>query len=167
MDKSDLILLFGYNRWANARVLNACAELPAEALFAPAQVSFSSIMGTLAHILGAEIAWRQRMQEGVSPARLAEAADFPDLQTLTARWHEEESAMQRFIDGMDGEAPSRLVQYTTTSGKPQQSTLWKALAHVVNHGTAFRAEAGAALGALGSSPGDLDLIHYLRETNQR
>lgn len=167
MDKSDLILLFGYNRWANARVLDACANLPAEALFVPAQVSFGSIMGTLAHILGAEIAWRQRMQEGISPTRLPDASDFSDLQTLTACWKEEEAAMQRFIESLDEVSASRVVEFTTLSGKPQHSTLWKALAHVINHGTAFRAEAGAALGALGHSPGDLDLLHYLRETDQR
>ena len=167
MDKNDLLLLFGYNRWANTRVLNACAELPAEALVVPAQVSFGSIMGTLAHILGAEIAWRQRLQEGISPTRLPDAADYPDLQTLISCWKEEEAAMQRFIEGLDEASATRVVEFTTLSGKPQQSTLWKALAHVVNHGTAFRAEAGAALGALGHSPGDLDLIGYLREIDQR
>lgn len=167
MDKQDLILMFGYNRWANARVLDACAKLSDEALFAPAQVSFGSIMGTLAHILGAEIAWRQRLDEGISPTRLPDAADFPDLQTLVTCWKEEEAAMQRFIEGLDDASVSRVVEFTTLSGKPQHSTLWKALAHVINHGTAFRAEAGAALGALGHSPGDLDLLHYLRETDQR
>ncbi len=167
MDNNDLQLLFGYNQWANARVLNACSALPAETLFAPAPISFGSIMGTLAHILGAEIAWRQRMQEGISPTRLPDATDFSDLQTLIACWKEEEAAMQHFIDGLDEAGASRVVAFTTLSGKPQHSTLWKALAHVVNHGTAFRAEAGAALGALGHSPGDLDMIHYLRETDQR
>jgi len=36
------------------------------------------------------------------------------------------------------------------------------MAHLVSHGTQYRAEAAWSLTELGSSPGDLDLILYLR-----
>jgi uncharacterized damage-inducible protein DinB len=124
-------------------------------------------MGDLAHVLGAEITWRMRMQEGVSPNRLAAAGDFPSLEALTARWREEESKMQAFVDSLRDEDLNRWVEFVRTSGEPQGSTLWKALIHVVNHGTQFRGEAGAALAGFGHSPGDLDLILYLRESDQR
>ncbi len=167
MDKSDLTLLFAYNRWANAKVRDACGRLAPEQLTAPAQVSFGSLFGTLAHILAAEMAWRVRMQEGLSPDRLLIAADFPTPQALTTRWQEEEARMQGFVESLRDEDLNRWVEFTTTSGKRQASTLWRALVHVVNHGTQFRAEAGAALSVFGQSPGDLDLILYLRETDQR
>ncbi len=167
MDKSDLVLLFAYNRWANAKVREACGRLASEQLAAPVPVSFNSLMGTLAHILAAEMAWRVRLQEGLSLDRLLNAADFPTFEALTARWLEEEAKMQGFVEALHDEDLGRWVEYTTTSGKRQGSTLWRALVHVVNHGTQFRGEAGAALSAFGETPGDLDLILYLRETDQR
>lgn len=167
MDANDLRLLYAYNRWANARVLEAAQWVAPEQLFAPVQVSFASLMGTMAHILGTEVTWRTRLQEGISPSRVPGVEDFPTLDALVARWREEENKMQGFVESLQSGDLERWVEYTTTSGKPQGSTLWRALVHVVNHGTAFRAEAGVVLAGFGHSPGDLDLILYLRESGQR
>lgn len=167
MHTTEMILFFEYNRWANARVLTVCAEIPSEQIFAPAQVSFGSLMGTLAHVYAAERSWRLRLQERVSPAKLETAADFDSLDDLRVRWQEEEQRMQSFVEGLAENDLGRWVEYTTTSGKAQGSTLWKALMHVVIHGAQFRAEAGALMSVLGHSPGDLDFIFFLRESEQR
>ena len=37
------------------------------------------------------------------------------------------------------------------------------MAHLVNHGTQFRAEAAVRLTQLDASPGDIDLIVWLRQ----
>lgn len=167
MDKNELILLFEYNRWANARMLAACRGISTKQLHAPAQCSFGSLMGTLAHVYSAEHFWRMRLQEGISPGKLATGADFATLAALEERWDDEQAAMRAFVDGLAESDLARWVEFITTSGKPQGSTLWKALMHVVIHGAQFRAEAGAVSGALGHSPGDLDLIYFLRDTGQR
>src|SRR5512139_1228338 len=167
MEKNDLILLFEYNRWANAKVLAACRQVTPEQITAPAPVSFGSILGTLAHILSAERIWRMRMQEGVSPSRQIIAADFSGLEDLAAQWQEEESKMKGFVESLREEDLGRWVEYTRTNGQREGSTLWKVLAHVVNHGTQFRSEAGVVLSGMGDSPGDLDLLLYLRESGER
>jgi uncharacterized damage-inducible protein DinB len=167
MNREDLLMLFDYNAWANARVLAACRALTEEQLHAPAQCSFHSLMGTLAHIYAAERIWRLRMQEGISPDALASGDDFASLAALEAAWRAEEAAMRGFVSGMESAEMERWVTYTNTSGREQGSTLWRALTHVVIHGAQFRAEAGAVLAGLGHSPGDLDFIWYLRESDQR
>lgn len=168
MDKSDLKLLFDYNDWANARVLAACRDLSDEQMRVPMNCSFTNLMGTLAHIYGAELFWRRRLQEGVSPTvPLPTGADFPSLAELASAWEMERAKLRDYVEGLSAEGLNRWVEYTTTSGKPQANTLWKALLQVVFHGTQFRAEAGAVMAVMGHSPGDLDFIFFLRESDQR
>ncbi len=162
MDKSDLQLLYDYNYWANHRVLEAAGQVTPEQLAAPARLSHGSVRGTLAHILGTEVTWRLRCQEGVSPAHVPAEKDFPTLDSLAARWSEEEEAMRGFIGSLRDQDVERVVHYTTTKGVPYDNILWNLLVHVVNHGTQFRAEAAVALTELGHSPGDLDFIFFLR-----
>jgi uncharacterized damage-inducible protein DinB len=57
----------------------------------------------------------------------------------------------------------RTIRYRTTRGIPHQNTLWHLLLHLANHGTQHRSEAAVLLTDYGHSPGDLDLIVYLRQ----
>jgi uncharacterized damage-inducible protein DinB len=163
MNKHDLAFLYDYNYWANARVISAAARVSPEQYAAPAGLSHGSLRGTLVHILAAEVVWRLRVQEGVSPPALPAERDYPDLDTLRAHWAEEERAMRAFVAGLSDEAANRRVSYKTTKGVPREDVLWRLLAHVVNHGTQFRGEAGVALTGYGQSPGDLDLLAMMRE----
>ncbi len=163
MNQADIQLLIEYNYWANARVLNAAAQLTPDRLSAPRGLSHGSVRGTLTHILAAEIVWRLRCQSGLSPAALPAEGDFPTFDILRARWAEEEAALRAFIAALTDEQLSSAIDYTTTKGVPFSNTLWQLLAHVVNHGTQFRAEAAVALTAEGRSPGDLDLLLFMRE----
>jgi uncharacterized damage-inducible protein DinB len=53
-------------------------------------------------------------------------------------------------------------RFRRTEGEAVEFILWQALAHVVNHATQHRAEAGIVLTLLGRSPGALDMRLYLR-----
>lgn len=165
MNRADIQLLYDYNYWANARVLKAASQLTPDRFTAPHGLSHGSIRGALAHVLAAEIVWRLRCQSGLSPAALPGDADFPTLDALRTRWAEEETAMRAYLSTLTDEQLAQSVEYKTTKGVPFSNTLWQLLAHVVNHGTQFRAEAAVALTAEGHSPGDLDLLLFLREHN--
>jgi uncharacterized damage-inducible protein DinB len=163
MNKTDVLTLFDYNYWANARMLEAAARVSESQFIAPARLSHGSIRGTLAHTLATEIIWRLRCQEGISLSALPGESEFPNLESLRLRWVDEERAMRAFLGQLTDEAANQIVHYKTTNGVPQETVLWHILAHVVNHGTQFRAEAAVALTECGQSPGDLDLIAFIRE----
>ena len=163
MNKIDILTLFEYNYWANTRVLDAAARINESQFTAPVRLSHGSLRGTLAHTLATEIVWRLRCQEGISPAALPAESEFPTLESLRFRWAEEERAMRSFLNQLTDDAVNQTVHYKTTKGVPHENILWQLLAHVVNHGTQFRAEAAVALTEYGQSPGDLDMIAFLRE----
>jgi uncharacterized damage-inducible protein DinB len=164
MNVAEIMSLFDYNYWANSRILNVAEGLNEEQYVAVVPgLSHGSIRATLVHTLTAEQLWRQRCLEGISPTTLLKEADCPTLAALRTLWAKEETAMRaglaRLTDGtLDGR-----IAYRTTGGTPMEETLWRLLVHLVNHGTQHRAEAAVALTAFGRSPGDVDLIIYLRQ----
>ena len=163
MRAAEIQQLFDYNAWANDRVLQAAARLTPEQFTAPAPVSFGSLRGTLVHLLSAEWIWRMRCSAGISSDALLDDASFPTVDALRARFVLEAAQLRRFVAGLDDAALDRRVRYTNTKGTPFETPLWQVLLHVVNHGTQFRSEAAVVLTTFGASPGDLDLIGFLRE----
>ena len=165
MQPEAIQLLFAYNTWANNRIL-AAAEGLSEAQYTAdvPGLSHGSIRATLVHALAAEIIWRRRCLEGVSPTTLLPAADVPTFAALRQRWLIEDILLREGVARLTDAALAAPLAYQTTRGVPMEDVLWQVLAHVVNHGTQHRAEAAVALTAFGRSPGDVDLIVYLRES---
>jgi len=162
MNKQDILVLYKYNQWANAKILNAAANLTPEQFLAPGSFPHGGLRGTLVHALSAEWVWRTRW-EGSSPSSLLKPVDFPDFPSLRGRWAEEELRLMNFVNGIDEERINNTFDYTNTSGKPFTKVLWHAMVHLVNHGTQHRAEAAAILTDFGHSPGDIDLIIFVSE----
>jgi len=164
MQHEAIQLIFAYNTWANNRILAAAEGLTAAQYEADVPgLSHGSIRATLVHALAAEIIWRRRCVEGVSPTMLLQVADVPTFAALRERWAAEDAALREGIARLTDEALAAPLAYTTTRGTPMKDVLWQILAHLVNHGTQHRAEAAVALTAFGRSPGDVDLIVYLRQ----
>ena len=160
MNKQDIILLYKYNQWANALILNAAAKVTQEEFLAPASFPYGGLRGTLVHTLFAEWVWRQRW-EGTSPTRRFQPEDFPTFDSLRTRWAQEEKALMSFVEEVTEEKLESKFKYNSTDGAPHERILWQVMAHVVNHGTQHRTEAAAILTDLGHSPGDIDLIVFL------
>jgi uncharacterized damage-inducible protein DinB len=161
--KKQIELLWEYNYWANRRLLARADKLTEAQLSEKSPYMWDSILGTMAHMLGAEWIWRQRTAEGVSPAAILDRDQFSTLAMLTKRWGEEEAAMRQYLVGLTDADLERVVDYQNTAGTPFSRPLWQILTHVVNHGTQHRSEVALSLTNFGQSPGDMDMIVFLSE----
>lgn len=164
MNKSDMITLYKYNSWANARILDAASQVTNEQFLSAVPSSFGSLRATLVHTLFAEWIWRKRW-EGHSPTEWLQPEDFPTVDDLRSRWEDEESALMAFAQNLTEEKLASTIHYKSTGGKPYQSVLWYLMVHLVNHGTQHRSEAAAMLTEFGHSPGDIDFLFFIRETH--
>jgi uncharacterized damage-inducible protein DinB len=164
-------LLFAYNKWANDRILKQAAQAGEADYFAPvAGLSFGSLHATLVHILIGELVWLARWQGGKPPEGLSDArraariaeSEIPSFAVLRQTWNAELKKQGSFFDRLEEDDIDRPLRYETQSGEPNMQPLSQLMAHVFSHGTQFRAEAAVRLTQLGLSPGDLDLIVYIR-----
>ena len=160
MNKQDIQLLYRYNQWSTAKILNAASNVTADQFLAPGTFPHGGLRITLVHALFAEWIWRNRW-EGTSPTVRLKPDEFPTFESLRTRWAEEESLLMAFVGNLTEDRLNSTFEYTSTEGKPYTRVLWQAMAHVVNHGTQHKTEAAAILTGFGHSPGDIDLIWYL------
>lgn len=159
MDFETIREIYGYNRWANARSLQAASTISPADFTKEVGGSFASLRGTLAHMYGAEWIWLQRWR-GTSPRQLPFALDFPDVETIRSRWQEVEREQKQFLDSLDPGRLSEVVSYVNLKGETFAYPLGRMLQHVVNHASYHRGQITTLLRQLGATPLSTDLLLY-------
>ena len=156
-DSRQLVRLMDYNQWADERILAATDGLAAEELTRPREAYFVTIAANLRHTLMAQRIWLARWR-GEAPA-YDEAITVPWRQAYAVT----HATLRAFVESLSDSDADRVVGYTALNGLTRQIGLAHSITHVVNHGTAHRAETGLLLERLGRSPGDLDYSYYCLE----
>ena len=159
MDLESIRELYGYNRWANARSLEAAAAVSTEDFTREVGGSFASLRGTLAHMYGAEWIWLQRWK-GISPRQLPFSLEFPDVASIRSRWQAVENERQVFLDALEPARLAEVLSYVNLQGQTFAYPLRRMLQHVVNHGTYHRGQITTLLRQLGAAPLATDLLLY-------
>lgn len=156
-DVTQLRRLVAYNQWADEKLLAAVDGLAAEELARPREVYFGTLADNLRHIVGSQRVWLARWRG--EPPRYDEP--------IAAPWREAfaptHAAFRAFVEALTGAEADRVLRYPDMRGTVRQIPLAQAITHLVNHGTAHRAETGLLLERLGRSPGDLDYSYFCFE----
>jgi uncharacterized damage-inducible protein DinB len=158
VDARQLRRLIAYNQWANDRVLAAIEGLSPAELEQPREAYFGSLASNLWHLLIVQRLWLARWKGGALPS-----VEQPASPAWRADFAASDAALREYVAGLAEADLERVVRYTPRSGVPRAQPLDQLIVHLVNHGTAHRAETGLLLERLGRSPGDLDYTVFMHE----
>ncbi|HEY4197697.1 MAG TPA: DinB family protein [Mucilaginibacter sp.] len=149
--KEYFIRLFDYDHYAN--LLIAGTIIKARDVQKPVQL--------IAHLLSAQQVWLNRCK-GLPPAS---AILWPDWQadTFEPMINDNHRAWINLLDYSEPDDFDKVISYKSLNGDPFENKLSDILAHVINHGTHHRAQAGQHLQLAGAELPNTDYIFYLRQ----
>jgi uncharacterized damage-inducible protein DinB len=162
VDAGYFRFIFDHMYWARDRVLAAAGDLSGEEYGRENGFTYGSIRGILTHALGGESIWLPRLR-GESPGPFLRPEDVPDVSTLRARWAEQEAKQRAYLEKLTDAEVAADVVFTGRDGAERRTPAWQMLTLIYHHTTQHRSEAAEALTMVGHSPGDMDLLVYVRE----
>ena len=157
--QDDVVTLFAYDRWANARVLDACRELAAEQYVAEPVPGWSSVRSTVDHIARVT-EFHLRTLAGDPEDRVPAEAD---LATVDGAARLLERAHRRFAELQPTLTPEWLNTLLTLRRSGRTATLppWAMLRHIVNHSTYHRGQVAAKLKRFGVEQPATDFFFWV------
>ncbi len=167
--KSRYTMFAGYNAWCNTRLYDAVATLSDADLRADRGAFFSSMHGTLNHLLLADRIWMKRFTgTGEHPANL-DAILFDGFAALREARMAEDERISRYVGALSEADLAGTIRYRTIVRPMEiEQELSPALDHFFNHQTHHRGQAHALFSAIAGNAQtpSFDLIIYQRQTDQ-
>lgn len=173
--KDHFELLAVYNQWMNSKVYEAAGHLGAKELAKDRGVFFSSMLGTLNHILVGDTIWLKRFATHPScMSSLREVANLPNPNSLDqiicedfAALSEQRAWLDRQIISWVGALSERdldlVLSYHNTKGVPANKRFSSLVLHFFNHQTHHRGQVSALLSQAGEDIGVTDLLALIAE----
>ncbi|WP_416304900.1 DinB family protein [Neptunicella sp. SCSIO 80796] len=169
--KSHIVLAAEYNQWINQRLYSVVGQLDETAFSAARGAFFSSISGTLNHIMVADLIWLNRFKKHSTPvsALLQALGTFPQPQTLSSILYPDFNSLQdarreldqliiELCNALQEKDLDKVLVYTNTKGQPFNKKLGFLLQHFFNHQTHHRGQLTTLLSQLELDVGVTDLL---------
>lgn len=144
------------NRYANAMIAAACAELGEAGVWAPGVNFFPSIGATLNHILAIDRYYINALEEGGEGRAIFDAhADIRDPAALAKAQAAEDMRLIRFCDALTEADIDRHVKTDRNAGMIEE-TIGDLLPHLFGHDIHHRGQVHALMAGTNVSPPQLD-----------
>ena len=165
MSLADIRRIYDYADWASERMLAAIAALTEEQQTRDIVSSFPNIRATLAHIVGAEWLWLQRLN-GVSPGAPPEWVASGSVAQLAERAAAIAAERRALLERLDERALDQEFAYKNLKGEAFNSRLRDVLLHISNHASYHRGQLATMMRQAGATPPATDFIVFCRETSR-
>lgn len=152
-----------YNRWANIRLYENCSKLSPQDYLQERQAFFTSIHGTLNHLLVADKIWLGRLKNINSSITALDQILFTDFTSLLEARKKEDEDLIEFINTLDANKLNDDFSFVSLAGKKSSMPLKWVLTHLFNHQTHHRGQVHTMLSQAGAEPPAIDLYYFLLE----
>lgn len=163
---AHLRMMAHYNRLANERLYAACAALSDAERKADRRAFFSSIHGTLNHILLGDRIWLARFAGAEMPSTGLDAILYEDFEALRTARAAEDDGIEDFVARLDECFLAGEIQYRNNEGALVRDPKSLLLAHLFNHQTHHRGQVHDMLCQAGAAAPVLDLHRVLRPSSE-
>lgn len=151
-----------YNGWANAQLYAACHQLSPDQYHRDRRAFFSSIHGTLNHLLLTDRAWLGRFVGKPYAFASLRAELYANLDALQQARQLEDQRLTEYVAALKAETIQAELAYVNSSGQRFQQPLWQCLSHLFNHQTHHRGQVHQMLSEAGVPTPVSDLAVFLR-----
>ncbi|MCG6541365.1 DinB family protein [Pseudomonas sp. KSR10] len=168
--KNHFELMASYNQWMNSKIYQAAGQLGRDELAMDRGAFFGSILGTLNHILVADIIWLKRfatpphglpaLREIVElpyPSRLDQIL-FEDVAALSKRRFWLDRQICSWVSELSNDDLELVLSYRNTKGVPGNKRFSSLILHFFNHQTHHRGQVTTLLSQAGRNVEVTDLL---------
>jgi uncharacterized damage-inducible protein DinB len=150
-----------YNRVANERLYDACAQLDPIEYLRERKGSFGSIHNLLNHVLLGDRIWMSRFAGGGSTTPPLNSILFDTFDELRSARAAKDEEIEAFFARIDDQFLQRQLRYTNSKGKDCVDTAPGAVLHFFNHQTHHRGQVHVMISQTDVKPPSLDMHRIL------
>ena len=156
-----------FNAWANARLHEACGALSPDQIIEDRAAFFSSILGTLNHILLVDILYRERLEGVSSSFKSLDELLHDNLPDLSAHQREEDQRWLTLTADIGADGLEEPIGFWTLMDDPDR---WKVPKHIYftnlcQHQIHHRGQTHNMVSQAGVEPPPIGYIEFRVDTN--
>jgi len=156
-------MLARYNRIANERLYQSCAQLDDGEYRRQRAGSFGSIHALLNHILLADGIWMSRFRGTGQATPPLNTVLFEEFSELRSAREKEDTEIESFFGGLDASFFDRELVYVNSLKRECHDPISMAISHCFNHQTHHRGQIHVMLSQTAVRPPALDLHRIINK----